>query len=82
MIPTHFEQVNFEFGKPSEMTDEQCMSLPVHKGFDQNGFPVIVSCWKLNYEELKLIQETGQIYLIITGTGMPPVSVAVENPFK
>lgn len=82
MIPTHFEQVNFEFLKPADMTDEQCGSLPVHKGVDQNGFPVIVSCWKLNYEELKLIQETGQIYLIITGTGMPPVSVAVENPFK
>lgn len=85
MLPTDFEQRNFVFGKPADMTDEQCMDLPVFKGVakDESGgeIPVIISCWKLNKEDLEEIQKTGHVWLSITGHGMPPVSIFTENPF-
>lgn len=87
MLPTDFPQRNFVYGKPADMTDEQCMSLPVFKGTqytdeDGNTVPCIVSCWKFNKEDLEEIQKTGCIWLSITGHGMPPVSLFTENPFE
>lgn len=83
MIPAiDFKEANFTFVKPPSMTDEQCYPLQVFRGVDANGFPVIVSKWQLNAEELKLIQETGVMYLIVTGEQTPPVSLHVETPFE
>jgi len=82
MMPAiEFKEANFTFGKPADMTDEQCYALQVFKGIDTEGMPVIISKWILNQDELKMIQETGCMYLRITGSGMPPVSLEVENPF-
>lgn len=82
MMPSvDFPEANFTFGKPSDMTDEQCLPLQVWKGKDDGGFPVIISKWSLSAEDLEEIQKTGAVYLIITGTGMPPVSLHVETPF-
>ncbi len=85
MLPTDFPQRNFVYQKPESMTDEQCMSLPVWRGFVPNGndsFPTILSCWRLSKEDLEEIQKTGCVWLSITGTAMPPVSVFTENPFE
>lgn len=82
MLPTAFNGSNFVFTKPKDMTDEQCMDLPVFKGKDSEGFPIIISCWKFSKEDLDEIQKTGEIYLSITGYGMPPVSLFTENPFE
>ena len=82
MLPTTFSEQNLVFIKPSDMTDEECSDLPMWKGKSSDGFPTIISCWKLSYEDLKLIQETGCVYLSITGNGMPPVSLQIENPFN
>lgn len=82
MMPAiDFPEANKTFGKPESMTDEQCAPLQAWIGRDAEGFPVIISKWQLNAEELKKIQETGTMYLIITGQGMPPVSLAVDSPF-
>ena len=86
MMPVSFEGSNFVFTKPSDMTDEQCSDLPVWKGnipIDEDGnfVPAIISCWKLNKEDLEEIAKTGHIYLSITGNGMPPVSLFTEHPF-
>lgn len=81
MLPTTFEGSNFTFTKPKDITDDQCMDLPVFKGHTTDGFPVIISCWKFSKEDLEEIQNTGCIYLSITGNGMPPVSLFTENPF-
>ncbi len=82
MMPAvDFPEANFTFSKPSDMTDEQCMPLQVWRGLDANGYPLIISKWTLSAEDLAEIQKTGSIYLIITGTGMPPVSLSVETPF-
>lgn len=82
MIPVTFQESNFVFTKPASMTDEQCSSLPVFKGRDQEGFPVIISVWRFSKEDLEEIEKTGQIYLSIYNEGMPPVSLFTENPFK
>ena len=87
MLPTTFPQSNKVFTKPKGWTDEQCSDLPVWVGsvmIDEfnNLAPAIISCWKLSKEDLEEIQKTGQIWLSITGQGMPPVSLFTENPFR
>lgn len=81
MIPIEFKEANFTFVKPANMTDEQCMSLPVYKGVDSAGFPIIISCWQLNKEDLEEIQRTGCVYLMIVSNSQPPVSLHIETPF-
>lgn len=82
MLPTTFLNSNFVFQKPKSMTDEDCFDLPVYKGVDQAGTPVIVSCWRFSKEDLEEIQKTGCMYLQIVGNGMPPVTLFTEDPFK
>lgn len=81
MQPVDFPEKNFTFNKPSSMTDDQCGSLPVHRTKDIDGFPVIISKWKLSPEELAEVARHGHVYLNIYGQGMPPVSVYADNPF-
>jgi len=86
MLPKDFKQRNFIYNKPENMTDEQCMALPVWRGFasvDDSGeqFPQIISCWSLSKEDIEEIQKTGHIWLSVTGTMLPPVSVFTEDPF-
>src|SRR3954468_8327582 len=76
---------NFTFGTAVGMTEDECHALHVQKGQlqfgpDGNKFPVILSGWRLTPEELKIIAETGIIWLSICGEGMPPVSLYAENP--
>lgn len=80
MTPIKFEECNFTFLKPEEMTDEECGSLPVCRCQDGHGYPVIISCWNLTQDEIDLIKETGKIWLTVTGVSMNPVSLQVERP--
>ena len=82
MIPTDFKQRNFIFTKPKDMTDEECFDLPVFKGISQDGYPCIISKWKLSKEDLEEINKSGCVYLSITGYGMPPVSLFTEDPWE
>lgn len=43
--------------------------------------PFIISRWKLSPEELKTVQETGEIWISIMGAGMPPIMPLAEDPF-
>lgn len=77
MIPVDFPERNKVLEKPKGMTDEECHDLEIFTDGKQ-----CVSCWKLNKEELELIQQTGKIYLgVVSGQTQPPVWIAVENPF-
>ena len=82
MMPITFEGSNKVLKKPSSMADEDCMDLPVHAGKYPDGSPCIISCWKLNKEDLEEIQKTGVVWLSVFGYGMPPVSLFTENPFE
>lgn len=86
-MPVTFDQANFTFGKPPDMTDEQCSSLHVYKGecpVNEQGtmMPVIISKWQPSKEDIEAINKGAAIFLSITGQGMPPVSLFTENPFE
>ena len=81
MLPVDFKEANFTFGKPVDMTDEQCSSLRVWKGNSTDGTPCIISKWQPNKEDIEAIAKGEAIYLTITGHGMPPVSLQTEHPF-
>jgi hypothetical protein len=75
MLPVDFKYRNLVLGKPSNMTDEECMALPVWT--DGKKY---VSKWKLNKEELEEIQREGAIYFEVHGQSHPPIYPLVECP--
>jgi hypothetical protein len=77
VLPTDFKFRNIVLGKPKSMTDEECVSLPAWT----NG-NMYISKWRLNKEELEMIQNTGEIYLQVTSAAHPPVCPMVECPFE
>lgn len=81
MKPINFPESNFTFQKPEGWTDEQCSPLSVCKTIDANKVPIIISKWELNAEELKEVNKTQSVYLIVCGTSTPPVSVHAITPF-
>lgn len=80
MEPINFKNANFTYTAPNDMPE--CKDLVVYKGKDMAGYPVIISKWQLSKEDLEYLNKTGTIYLQITGNGMPPVSLFVEDPFS
>jgi len=81
MLPKDFTEANFTFNKPSSMTDEECASLRVYRGNTSDGVPVIISKWQPSKEDIDAINNGEGIFVYITGTGMPPISLTTENPF-
>jgi hypothetical protein len=73
MLPTDFKYRNLVLGKPKNMTDEECMSLPVWT----NG-NMYISKWKLNKEDLEMILQTGEIWFQVTSAVHPPICPSVE----
>lgn len=69
-----FEQANFVFHAPENMTPDQCADLPTFVSDGQ-----IISCWRLSETELATIAKTGVVWLSITGMGMPPVAIAASG---
>jgi hypothetical protein len=60
--------------------------LPVYKGnvpIDTQGntAPTIISCWQLTDSEKEEVARTGVVWLYVTGTGTPPVSIGTQYPF-
>jgi len=80
MLPVDFEQANATLGPPDDMSN--CTGLRVHKGYDIDGLPAIVSKWRLSKEDLEEINTTGELWLIIYGHGQPPVCLTTESPFN
>ena len=81
MLASDFPQRNALLGRPNDMTDEQCYTLPVHRYQDENKSWWIVSCWRPNREELQEIIRTGQIWVHTRGETLAPFSLHGENPF-
>lgn len=46
-----------------------------------NTLPGILSKWELSGADLRTVNKTKSIWLCITGTQLPPVSLYTENPF-
>lgn len=82
MTPINFPEANFTFTKPEGWTDEQCSELKVCKTTDGNQMPVIISKWQLSAEDLKEINKTQSVYLMVVGSTQPPVSLHALSPFE
>lgn len=80
-----FPQRTRTFGKPEGWKDEDCYGLPVSETYYLNSedkrVPCLISCWEFTPEDIVEFQKTGKVYLSITGTGMPPVSIQAHSPF-
>jgi hypothetical protein len=63
-------------GKPQNMTDEECGSLVVRDTLN-DGWPAMESVWELSDEDLKMINKTKKVILMVVGHVHPPVSVCV-----
>jgi hypothetical protein len=77
MKPKKFPEANMLLKAPPGLEDE-VSDLTVFK--NEN---VIISCWELNEEEKKQVQETGTVWLgVMSQTTMPPVYIMVQSPFE
>ena len=82
MKPIEFPESNTILNKPDEMTDEECMPLPVCVCRDSEDLPLIISCWEPTPEEWNALRKQGRIYIaIVSEEYHPPLIVFPGNPF-
>jgi len=75
MYPTNFEGSNINLTKPSDMTDEQCFSLPAEKNIDSQGFPYFLTAWMPNKEDVEALIAGRPLFLKSIGTEFQPVAL-------
>ncbi len=80
-FPASFHESNDCLGPPAGMSEEQVMSLSIARCVDDDGTPIIVSCWKFTREELDEINATGRIWLGVMGDTIAPSWISGINPF-
>lgn len=78
MKPTSFKESNLVLG-PGGNPNTDDLVVSVSKDVDGNYF--VISRWKLDAAELQRINETGEVWLCIMGSNMPPVMPTVLQPF-
>ncbi|RPJ28026.1 MAG: hypothetical protein EHM33_05970 [Chloroflexi bacterium] len=75
MEPKKFEQANKTLTKPSNMTDEECGSLPVF-----TDGKVCISLWKMTWRERFSALFFGKLWLFVhSGYTQPPVAPMVQR---
>jgi len=80
--PIEFPEANTVLNKPDNMTDEECMPLPVCVCRDSEDLPLIISCWEPTTEEWDTLLKQGRIYIaIVSEEYHPPLIVFPGNPF-
>ena len=83
MIPIQFPQVTHTFRRPEEIPDELCGDLPVAVVLQEDLVtPLLVYCWKPNYEDIEAIKNGKPIYLIVMSSVHPPIEITTESPFE
>lgn len=76
MEPIKFEGANVVFGA----NQPEYMPLPAQIVNGRSG--QVITCWKLTTDELKRIQETGELWLSVLTFNQPlqPVNLSTEKP--
>jgi hypothetical protein len=82
MKPIKFPQANTNLIKPDDMTDEQCGELPVYRGAAENGFPVYISCFELDEQELLDVLQTKKIWVHVYAASHPPIALDCADPWR
>lgn len=75
MMPIDFKEANAIFGKPKNMSDDECLPVSAYVGQDQNGNPYTNTVWMPNKEDIEAINAGRPIVLSIYGGGLPPVAL-------
>lgn len=81
-VPASFDESNDVLGRPVDMSDDDCAPLSIYRHVPDEGFPLMISCWKFTKEELDEINRTGRIWLTVYGVGHPPVHVSGIKPLQ
>lgn len=74
MNPAPFEGSR-DIGKPADMTDEQCFSIPAFSGIDDAGFPFWLTKWMPSYEDLRALNNGEGFYIKSTSLQLIPMAV-------
>ena len=76
MEPIKFDGANVVYGA----NQPEYIPLPAEKRPGRSG--EIVTCWELNPNEKKIIQETGKIWLSVLTFGQPlqPLLLTIDKP--
>lgn len=82
LVPTSFPEENIRLDAPSELSSEQCESLTAYQGFQEDGMPVTVTCWKFTREDLEQLHKTGRLWLVYAGHEVSPIYPTTESPFS
>ncbi len=78
MRPINFPEQTAVLSKPPNMTDEECISLPVY-----NKGAECISCWRPTWSERLCILFGGKVWLrILSGQTQPPVALETCTPFE
>lgn len=81
MIPVDFPEANKTFTAPRKEDEAWCGDLRVHIG-EEDGLPVLISCWQPSWKDRLRILLGGPVWQTIVGRGLPPSSLRTECPFK
>jgi hypothetical protein len=74
--PIKFEEQNFEYKKPENMTEDECGSLPCY--IWDGG---VISKWKFSDGEIEQIKENGFVFVNTFGIPPQPIAIFTKNPF-
>jgi hypothetical protein len=66
-------------GKPKDMTDEQCFSIPAFDAVDDNGFHFWLTAWKPSYEDLQALNRGEPVYVKSISGGLVPMCLYTVN---
>jgi hypothetical protein len=76
--PSEFPQANLTL-KPAPGTEDTVVPLRVYAPPEQD---FVLSCWQLSADELKMVQETGKVWLVVYGPTSYPVAIYGGDPFN
>lgn len=74
--PTSFKTTNKVFGEENINADQIAACVMI----SEKGKMAVVSKWKLSKEDLEKLEETGEIWLVVQGSKMPPLSLFTNKP--
>lgn len=74
--PTAFKTTNKVFGDENKEADQIAACLMV----SERGKAAIVTKWKLSEEDIENLKNNPEIWLVVQGSTLPPVSVFTQDP--
>lgn len=75
MKGTNFVGATFDLVKPSDMTDEQCYSLPATTGTTEDGFPYILVAFEPSPEDIIALNNGGKLFVRVLGQQFAPLAL-------